>query len=1144
MPKDKETERKEISSYQIIAGMVADIIFEYKISTDLMTFRRCRNGEFGKPVEFGNLKTVIEKLIYTDDLTIFYHFLQELKEGKSKAYVELRIRLSDSCQWYILEGKIVSGMGGKMQCIVGRACAIEGRGSQDSKFYNTDYRDPLTRLLKRSSCMEMLSVYYHEIPEEKSMLIILDADDFYRINERMGHLFGDEVLINVADAISQYISGKDLAGRIGGDKFLVCIRGIKDREDAGRQAEGLQKVINKIYAGENLDGIFTTSMGIALYPEDSDNFEDLMNRAIMAMEFSKNTHKGAFYFWNENLERLVQNQQPRKGEKIIYTTFEKKQQESCDSFGYELSELAFLLMEEETDTESIINLMLRKVADHYDLSAVCIRECITGEYAFRVSYQYLRKDYFRSDLGREIRITKKQWDYFKNFYEEGFYYFEADKAGKDAPAAKYKTTEQLQTLLQIPLYRKKQFIGCIDYCDAYLSRKWSHREIQTLKSFSRIIADFLLNMRDYQDTTDKMEQLQEQDSLTGLLRYNVFQTKLQELINLPLDYRICLIYSDIRHFKFINENFGNTRGDAMIRDFAEKMAGFNEHVLLASRVYSDNIVIAIRLGNNENADELKRCVDCFNEKFAAEAEKKYENSSLKINSGIYIIQASDDAERAISNASFARKRAKAHDHRATTVVFTDSMMETIRKQMQLSAALPEAIRNHELCVYFQSKVECRTGNVVGAEALVRWKKSDGTVIYPDEFIPVFEKNGSIIEVDYFVYREVFSWLRKRLDAGETVVPVSMNVSRVHLSDSAILSYIRKLMEEYNIPASLLEFELTESLYIENLDGVLPLIIEMRQMGIKVAMDDFGSGFSSLNVLNNIPIDILKLDKVFMKKDTLDEGEKIILSCVVEMAKRLHITVLCEGVENEGQDYFLRHIGCDIIQGYLYSRPVSIRQFEDMLAQTGRKPVSCIRFPFHMDLKDTRGEYEGEMVGISPVFADGPKQGMMALYFPGNITPAATVLRLPGSIYRNDSYTITFWAKEEVSHIWTSIFYTSYRNGFSSLMLHGMDQKALYRIKPYQDNNLWCDAGFSCMIGKEWNYYCISYNAVNQTMEMKINGKDAGFYHPAPVLYPAEQILLGGDIFQQCFQGWISDFRIYDAVLSSRDIQKLMKENVL
>ena len=213
---------------------------------------------------------------------------------------------------------------------------------------------------------------------------------------------------------------------------------------------------------------------------------------------------------------------------------------------------------------------------------------------------------------------------------------------------------------------------------------------------------------------------------------------------------------------------------------------------------------------------------------------------------------------------------------------------------------------------------------------MRWQKPDGSFVYPDEFIPLIERSGQVIDVDYYVYREVFQFLARRNKEGKKVVPISLNVSRVHLQKMHILQYVKELLEEFPIPCSMVEFELTESIYLDNTEQALELIKGLHKMGIKVSMDDFGSGYSSLNLLSKLPIDIIKLDKVFLKEGEMQENDRIIISCVVDMAKKLKITSLCEGVETQEQSDYLKEVGCQMQQGFYFSRPIPQEVFENLI----------------------------------------------------------------------------------------------------------------------------------------------------------------------------------------------------------------------
>lgn len=422
------------------------------------------------------------------------------------------------------------------------------------------------------------------------------------------------------------------------------------------------------------------------------------------------------------------------------------------------------------------------------------------------------------------------------------------------------------------------------------------------------------------------------DSLAELDSYEMFLKKLQKAIDNMGDKRISIIYTDIKHFKYINDTYGYQVGDALLRDFIKEMVGSGEEIICRARVYSDNFVAAGYIAENVSNEELREFIHQLNAEKEIRFRERYLNSRLQFCTGISVIDKNSrsfDAETAVSNANLARKVAKEMEEDCC-VLFDHSMMEGIKREVEITSQIPKAIANHELKVYYQPKIETESLKLVGAEALVRWQKPDGSFVYPDQFIPFVERSGQIVNVDYYVYKEVFRFMADRLAAGRKVVPVSLNVSRVHLSKMSILEYVRNLFEEYKIPPELIEFELTESIYLDNTERALELVKGLHSFGTRVSMDDFGSGFSSLNLLSRLPIDTIKLDKVFLKDDTLQENDKIVISCMVDMAKRLRIVSLCEGVETPEQSDYLKEIGCQIQQGYYFSRPIPQEQFEELM----------------------------------------------------------------------------------------------------------------------------------------------------------------------------------------------------------------------
>lgn len=425
------------------------------------------------------------------------------------------------------------------------------------------------------------------------------------------------------------------------------------------------------------------------------------------------------------------------------------------------------------------------------------------------------------------------------------------------------------------------------------------------------------------------------DTLTGLDRYEVFLEKLETEIENVGDDRIVIIYTDIKHFKYINDTYGYKVGDSLLRDFVSAITENKAIILCAARVYSDNFVTASRLpADGPDNEAFREMIHQVNHEWEAKFREKYLNSRLQFCTGISVIDKNSrslDAETAVSNANLARKVAKEMEEDCC-VLFDQSMMEGIKREVEITSSIPKALSKREFHVYFQPKIDTDTLALIGAEALVRWQKSDGSFVYPDEFIPLIERSGQIVDVDYYVYREVFSFLAGRLKEGKRVVPISMNVSRVHLNRMKILEYVKGLLEEFQVPCSLVEFELTESIYLENTERALELIKGLHKMGFKVSMDDFGSGYSSLNLLSKLPIDIIKLDRVFLKEGEMQENDRIIISCVVDMAKRLKITSLCEGVETLEQSNYLKEVGCQMQQGFYFSRPIPQEVFEKLLEE--------------------------------------------------------------------------------------------------------------------------------------------------------------------------------------------------------------------
>jgi len=312
------------------------------------------------------------------------------------------------------------------------------------------------------------------------------------------------------------------------------------------------------------------------------------------------------------------------------------------------------------------------------------------------------------------------------------------------------------------------------------------------------------------------------------------------------------------------------------------------------------------------------------------ASKKFR---LEISSGIYCIDTQEkllSIDDMLSRAIMAQKKAKDMPG-SQMVLYTDEMRKQVIREKAIEADMYTALVNHEFCVYFQPKIDINNGNkIVGAEALSRWNKNLDGLMMPADFIPVFEKNGFITELDHFAFEEVCRYLQRRIKKNQKLLPVSVNVSRISVLQSDFCDRYISLKKEYEIPDGILELECTESMIVENIEMLKNIMDKMRAEGFLFSLDDFGSGYSSLNMLRDIKVDVLKLDKQFMDGDFNEERHRIVLNCIITMAKALDMQVVSEGVETNEQVTMLKELCSSIVQGYVFSKPVPLEEFDKLI----------------------------------------------------------------------------------------------------------------------------------------------------------------------------------------------------------------------
>ena len=271
----------------------------------------------------------------------------------------------------------------------------------------------------------------------------------------------------------------------------------------------------------------------------------------------------------------------------------------------------------------------------------------------------------------------------------------------------------------------------------------------------------------------------------------------------------------------------------------------------------------------------------------------------------------------------------------TYAIFDEKMRRQLMRERQVENDIVSALDNEELLLYVQPKVDMNDGRIIGGEALVRWNHPEKGLVPPGEFIPVLEKNGFIIKVDEYIWEKVFAYLGKLRKEGRPLVPISINVSRLHAYDDKLAETLIRLREEYDVPAEYIPLELTESAFLEDEEGMYQRMESLRAQGFLVSMDDFGTGYSTMNMLKNQTLDEIKIDREFIR-DLEKDKSLIIIRNTIAMLQQLGVHIVIEGVETEEQKNFLLGCGCTDVQGFLFYRPMPVEEFDSLLLQQEQK----------------------------------------------------------------------------------------------------------------------------------------------------------------------------------------------------------------
>lgn len=918
----EEQAKKEHERLEVVAGLSADSVFEYKIATDCMRYYNRKELLIDelryKPIIENYTARILDgsimgELFHPEDAEKIKMLCEDLRTGKPDIYAEIRKQYEQGkYTWVSVEAKTITDKEGTPSHVIGKISNIDEKIKQEQEMKYRLERDQLTGLYNKQTVEQKISEKLTENITKDAYVVLTDVDDFKAMNDTMGHLFGDGVLCTFANSMVELFP-EGIIGRSGGDEFVAYLEGMEREEILARIAR-INRRLSRIHAGDNDELKISVSFGFAkCEPGTKNTLTDLKNKADIALCYLKQNGKGTAILYDASMEARHVHKQEKEDIEL-----NRDSQEAVIHTEGDVMLFAHELFDNIKDIRGVLRLFSDVLTRFYHFQDILfVYQHEEGNYEIMYHWGENNTDQF---YYRPLN-TEGEPDWEKLLYkaQETDYVVltEDDFEGENINRAKSMVSFRV---------KDEKVNGYCVLVDRQEKRTWKD-EMPTLIKIGDFVIKRYFRQMEKQRQEEEAEYKSKYDRLTGMMNLTHFTSACEQHISSCPKSEYALLYTDFTNFKFFNETYGYNEGNNMLKEYARFLK--DSPAIFQCRITADSFVA---LYETDDAEWLRKGFLKRGEEFCETAHRNYPKCKLGLAGGIALFDRSlESVLQNIDNANTARKNV----HKDVTVqveVYTAELKREQQKQIEIVSHMTEALENHEFRVFLQPKMDMFTDKVIGAEALVRWFKPDGTMVSPGDFIPIFEENGFVTHLDFEMMRQVLEMQQMRLKEGKPIVKVSVNFSRKHQENQSYLTRLDELLAQYDVPAETLEIEVTESVFMQDLAPLVESICQLKKRGFSVSIDDFGAGYSSLNVLSRVKADIVKLDRQFlldveMEKDNFTSE---FLQLLINMIKKLGFRVLAEGVETKEQVALLKNAGCRFAQGFYYARPMPINDFLEFL----------------------------------------------------------------------------------------------------------------------------------------------------------------------------------------------------------------------
>ena len=736
------------------------------------------------------------------------------------------------------------------------------------------------------------------------VLMYIDIDNFKHINDEFGQLIGDMILIEMVSVAKNILGDRGAISRVGGDRFLVIYDIDDDYHLVHDFIFNLKQDMQRLSTCSSRGISVTLTIGSAQYPSDGP-YELLLKKCMKALIRGKNKGRDCFIMYLVDKCGVV-TMDDEITDKVV-----KIDNTSAKNDVYSLITNINQLLSDEKMMDESVDRAIQLIGNYFYIDRVSIARLdiktlkIKKHHAcYNPKISIIYKAYCNDDLiepwGKALGAKK---------------YLKVDDSrvlDDNHPLKNIFPIDNTIASMAFDLNVNNKSFGLIRFDMTTGPRHWQPEDFQVFLLISQLFASYFQKnyLKETNYTTFYKDPSYKCNNFTKMF------TDAGDMIITNGVNKYSVIEVDLRNIVTYKSIIGKKRMAVLVNSMVDVFE--NTKDCIYGKYHEGPFVIFLPHHDKAIIEKLINDISDLVDKFT----ELYNYNELGLQSGIYLADARTDS--LVDSLSYANMTRQLNKNQMF-IYYSDDIKNKALLKTEMILRLDEALDNGEFLLYLQPKISTVTGKLIGAEALTRWNYKNEKLMFPDQFISLFEEQGVIEKLDFNVFENVCKYQRNLMDTGHSAVPISVNVSRYVTNFDEYLKKIEVIRNKYRIDAKYIEIEITEGMYYENSTTILKFINNLHSVGYKVSMDDFGSGYSNLVSIAKLNFDVIKFDRSFCM-DLDNKNVKLMLLKLIDLVKALHMYTICEGVETKENVDYLTKIGCDSIQGYFYSKPIPWQDF--------------------------------------------------------------------------------------------------------------------------------------------------------------------------------------------------------------------------